>query len=308
MPENPQFTHSHSLRPLRYALYGAFLTSLLALVVFASPGAQAQAATPPAAAPAADADTDYIPTLSFDVASIRPTDGVQNSGIRVGISSPPHTSKLSATNFTARSLIQIAYGFATPISTGPDWMSDIYYNVEAKSDPSVDAKLAKLTDDQATAEKRHMLQTLLADRFHLKVHLETRESSVYAMTIAKGGSKLQQVKTADDPTQPTPSSAGVDVQAHGGAQGLEFDVHSASMKAVVGMLSSQVEAPVVDRTGLSGYYDFTLQFGRPWSSSNPDSWPDIFTAVQEQLGLKLDRTKADVPNIIIDHIEKPTEN
>jgi uncharacterized protein (TIGR03435 family) len=299
MPKKSQSTRSFRL---------ALLASLVTLIAFFAPAARAQTAAPPAAASTADAP-DYVPTLTFDIASIRPTDGVQNSGLRVGVSSPPHTSKFTATNFTAKSLIQAAYGFDKPISTGPDWISEIYYNVEAKSDPSIDAKLARLTDDQAKAEKMHMLQALLADRFHLKVHTETKESSVYAMTIAKSGSKLQQVKTdADDPNQPTPSSKGVDVQAHGGAQGLEFDVKSASMRAVVGMLASQVEAPVVDRTGLPGYYDFTLQFGRPWSASNPESWPDIFTAVQEQLGLKLDRTKADVPNIIIYHIEATTEN
>ena len=318
MPTNsrfPSFTSASAkaaaspFLELHLATYG--LVALAGFILAGLPASHAQTAAPPAAAPSTSAtDTDYVPTLTFDVASIRETNGVQNSGIRVGVSSPPHTSKFTATNFTARSLIQTAYGFATPISTGPDWMNDVYYNVEAKSDPSVDAQLAKLTDDQASAEKRHMLQVLLADRFHLQVHLETKECSVYAMTIAKGGSKLQQVKAADSdgPGQPTPAAAGVDVQAHGSGQGLEFVVRSASMRAVVGMLASQVEAPVLDRTGLSGYYDFTLQFGRPWSANNPDSWPDIFTAIQEQLGLKLDRTRADVPNIIIDHIEKPTEN
>lgn len=283
------------------------LVNLTVLLMLATPVLLAQIAASPAAAAAAD--TDYVPTLTFDVASIRPTDGVQNSGLRVGVSTPPHTSKFTATNFTAKMLLQAAYGFDTPISTGPDWMSDVYYNVEAKSDPSVDARLAKLTDDQAKAEKMHMLQTLLADRFHLQTHLETKESSVYAMTIAKGGAKLQQVKTdIDDPNQAAPSSKGVDVQAHGSGQGLEFIVHSASMRAVVGMLASQVEAPVLDRTGLSGYYDFTLQFGRDWSASNPESWPSIFTALPEQLGLRLDSTKASIPNLIIDHIEKPSAN
>jgi uncharacterized protein (TIGR03435 family) len=69
-----------------------------------------------------------------------------------------------------------------------------------------------------------------------------------------------------------------------------------------------VEAPIVDKTGLTGAYNYTLQFGREWSAHDPDSWPSIFTAVQEQLGLKLDAVHESVPNLVVDHITKPTEN
>jgi uncharacterized protein (TIGR03435 family) len=80
------------------------------------------------------------------------------------------------------------------------------------------------------------------------------------------------------------------------------------MRAITGALSSMVEAPVVDKTGLTGSYNYTLQFGRPWSESDPESWPSIFTAVQEQLGLKLEAVHESVPNLVVDHITKPTEN
>ena len=69
-----------------------------------------------------------------------------------------------------------------------------------------------------------------------------------------------------------------------------------------------VEAPVVDKTGLTGIYNYTLQFGGEWSANDPDSYPSIFTAVQEQLGLKLESAHESVPNLVIDHINKPTEN
>jgi uncharacterized protein (TIGR03435 family) len=259
--------------------------------------------------PVAAAAPDYVPTLTFDVASVRESAPNQGNGVRVGVVSPPHSCKFTATNFPAKALLQAAYGFGTPISGGPDWLNDHYFTVEAKCDHSVDDQLAKLTDDQATAEKRHMLQALLADRFHLKGHTELKETSVYSITIAKGGSKLHEVKVdVDDPNHVTPANTGVDVQAHGGAQGLEFVVHAASMKAVAGMITSQVETPVVDHSGLPGYYDFTLQFGRPWSANNPESWPDIVTATQEQLGLKLESIKAPIEVFVIDHMEMPTPN
>jgi uncharacterized protein (TIGR03435 family) len=80
------------------------------------------------------------------------------------------------------------------------------------------------------------------------------------------------------------------------------------MRAVAGALSSMVEAPVVDETGLTGAYNYTLQFGREWSESDPDGWPSIFTAVQEQMGLKLEGVHKAVPNLVVDHITKPSEN
>ena len=80
------------------------------------------------------------------------------------------------------------------------------------------------------------------------------------------------------------------------------------MRAITGVLSSMVEAPVVDKTGLTGIYNYTLQIGRDWSERDPESWPSIFTAVQEQLGLKLEAAHESVPNLVIDHITMPTEN
>jgi uncharacterized protein (TIGR03435 family) len=277
------------------------LQAIAITVLVSCPFAAARAQAP--------AEPDYVPTLTFDVASVRESQPPQNGGIRVGVVSPPHSCKFTATSLPAKALLQSAYGFGTPVIGGPDWLNDHYFTVEAKCDHSVDDKMAKLTDDQSTAEKRHMLQVLLADRFHLKGHTETKESSVYLLTIAKSGSKLHETKVnTDDPNHVTPANAGVDVQAHGGAQGLEFVVHSANLRALAAMLTSQIETPVVDHTGLTGYYDFTLQFGRPWSANNPDAWPDLVTAVQEQLGLKLESTKAPIEVFVIDHMEMPSAN
>jgi uncharacterized protein (TIGR03435 family) len=268
------------------------LLTLLAAATFT----HAQAPAPAAA--------DYTPTLTFDIASIRETEGVNAGGLKVGVKSPAHSSVFEATNFNIKGLIQIAYGFDIPLSGGPDWITDRYYNINAKSDAAVDAQMAKLTDAQSRLEKQHMIKVLLAERFNFKFHMETKESSVFALSVAKGGLKLQPVKF--DPDHPPVNNN--EVQGRGGAQGLELSSSSYSITAMSAMLSTQLEAPVVDRTGLTGFYSFTLQIGRDWSAGNPQSWPDLFTAVQEQMGLKLERTRLAVPVLIIDHIDKPSAN
>jgi uncharacterized protein (TIGR03435 family) len=189
----------------------------------------------------------------------------------------------------------------------PDWVGSTFYNISARSDEAADAKLAKITDNEVRLEKRHAIRVLLADRLGLKTHLETRNSSIYNLLEAKGGVKMQAVPRPPDGEAPaTPPPA--DVQAHGSRHGLEFVGTNAPMRAIAGALSSMVEAPVVDKTGLMGTYNYTLQFGREWSANDPDGWPSIFTAVQEQLGLKLESVHESVPNLVIDSITKPTEN
>ena len=275
------------------------MTKLALLLLLASP-ALATAQTPASTSP------DYKPTLTFDIASIRESGGVQAGGLRVSVKSPLNSSAFEVTNFPGKSLIQYAFGFGVPIVGAPDWLTEAFYNVQAKSDPSVDEKLAKLPPDQARLEKQHMVAVMLTERFHLKYHMEDRESSVYALSPAKGGVKLLPNKL--DPDAPPPATTGNDIQTHGGAQGLEFIGKDLTPTAITALLSSQLEQPVVDHSGMKGYYNVTLQIGREWSAGNPQSWPDILTAVQEQLGLKLEHTKAVIPVLIIDHIEKPTAN
>jgi uncharacterized protein (TIGR03435 family) len=248
----------------------------------------------------------YTPTLTFDVATIRlspPPDG----SFHVSVSSPPHSSRFEATNLPVKGLLQIAYGFDAPIVGAPDWIADTFYNIQARSDEAADARLAKLTDNEVRLEKRHALRQLLAERLELKTHLETRNTAIFNLVLAKGGVKMQLVPpppAGEAPAAPKPA----DVQAHGTRQGLEFVGTNSPLRALTGALSSQVEAPVVDKTGLTGVYNYTLQFGRDWSARNPESWPSIFTAVQEQLGLKLEAVKEPVPNLVVDHIAKPSEN
>jgi uncharacterized protein (TIGR03435 family) len=151
---------------------------------------------------------------------------------------------------------------------------------------------------------------LLAERLGLKTHLETRNTAIYYLTVAKGGPKLQAAPPPPPPAngEAPPAPPPTDVQAHGSQHGLEFVGANSSMRAISGVLSSMVEAPVIDKTGLNGVYSYTLQIGREWSERDTESWPSIFTAVQDQLGLKLEAAHEAVPNLVVDHITKPTEN
>jgi uncharacterized protein (TIGR03435 family) len=275
---------------------------LAALLVFLS-GAWLHAQAPIVEEPG------YTPTLTFDVASIRmapPPD----ANFHVSVSSPPHSSRFEATNLPIKTLLQIAYGFDAPIVDAPDWAANTFYNIQARSDEAADARLAKLTDNEVRLEKRNAIRVLLAERLGLKTHLEIRNSSIYHLIVGKGGVKIQPAPAPPAPanavTPPPPPPA--NIQAHGSQHGLEFVGSNASMRAITGALSSMVEAPVVDKTGLTGTYSYTLQFGREWSANDPESWPSIFTAVQEQLGLKLEAVHESVPNLVVDHITKPTEN
>ena len=243
-------------------------------------------------------EPNYTPTLTFDVASIRlapPPD----AHFHVSVSSPPHSSRFEATNLPIKALLQIAYGFDAPVVGAPEWVANTFYDIKARSDDATDARLAKLTDNEVRLEKRNAIRVLLAERLGLKTHLETRNSSIYHLVVGKGGVKMQAASAPPPPAN---------VQAHGSQHGLEFVGSNASMRVITGALSSMVQAPVVDKTGLIGPYNSPRQFGREWSANDPESWPSIFTAVQEQLGLKLEAVHESVPNLVVDHITKPTEN
>jgi uncharacterized protein (TIGR03435 family) len=275
--------------------------SLLAALLVFVPGFCANAQTPILEEPG------YTPTLTFDIAVIR--QAPPGANFHVSVSSPPHSSRFEAKNLPMKTMLQIAYGYDAPIVGAPDWMTNEFYNIQAYSDAAADARLAKLTDNEVRLEKRNAIRALLTERLGLKTHFETRNSSIYHLVVAKGGVKMTLVPPPPVPDGGTPPPPPVaDLQAHGSQHGLEFVGTNATMRAIAAPLSSMVEQPVVDTTGLTGTYNYTLQFGREWSEHDPDSWPSIFTAVQEQLGLKLEAVRENVPNLVVDHITKPTEN
>ena len=243
---------------------------------------------------------------AFDVSSIRESKPVPP--FSVSGFNPPHAGRFSATNYTAIILIQIAYGVTyTQISEAPDWVHSTRFEIRAQADPSIDDQLAKLSDEDARLEKQHMLQNLLADRFKLKVHIAKKKLPAYALVIAKNGAKLRKATIENsDPAQPHAPKAHP-IEERPNTLGSEYLAHGASMELLAAHLTGRVGMTVVDRTGLSGLYDFTLQCCGTDQQSSAD-WPSIFTALPEQLGLRLQPIKDSISYLVIDNIEKPDEN
>jgi bla regulator protein BlaR1 len=257
---------------------------------------------------------DNVPTYHFEVSTIKP------NNTRVSRGNPGFTADgYRADYFTLRALMFQAYGMQSfQMLGGPAWMDTDFYNVEAKMDGPTAEALSKLRPDQLKVARQKMLQSLLEDRFGLKIHRETKEGPVYLMVVAKGGSKLHEPKPLSDNEKflnadGTPQQGFAELTR----AGLIVKGYSASKIAI--LLSHEVKRPVLDKTGLTGAYDFTLEWGRDIPMVAP---PDgdtsdaavlpmagsIFTAIQEQLGLKLESGKGPVEYIVIDHVEKPSGN
>jgi bla regulator protein blaR1 len=253
-----------------------------------------QAISSPPAAPAA-------PT-AYTVASIKPN---KSSDDRFMLRPMP-AGGLIATGVTLKMLMGFAYGvFAYQISGGPAWIGTERWDIEAKTD----AVQERLPTPQSGA----LLRALIEDRFQLKIRRESKEMPVYALVVTKNGPKLK--LNPDDPTKAKPSAM------LGRGSGT---FTNSSMAALAARLSEQLGRPVLDRTDLKGGYDFTLEWtpapseggaellGLPPRAEPPaagdSNGPSIFTALQDQLGLKLEPQKGPVDMIIIDHVERPSEN
>jgi uncharacterized protein (TIGR03435 family) len=218
-------------------------------------------------------------STSFEVSSVR---AVSESD-KVAFPSFP-TPRFDAENLPLTVYIAIAYGISdTRIMNKPSWLDDARFSVHAK--PEGDAPLTE-------KQYQPLLQDFLSHRFHLAAHFETREVSGYELVIAKGGAKL-------DPAQPS------DAMSYIFETGL--DSASVTLSGLASLLSRPVGRPVIDSTGLAGSYKLKLRFAREGTQGS--ELPDIFTAVQEQLGLKLEPKKVPAKFLVIEHVDKtPTEN
>lgn len=260
-----------------------FLLFAAGLSIFATPNLIAQQnGTSPMSPMAADAHP------SFEVATIRPADPNKTNGnFIVG------GHRLVIEGQTVNDLISFAYAVhRKQIVDGPPWLETERFDIDGQADQPGVANLHQVQE---------MLQELLKDRFNLKLHREKRDLPIYAITLAKGGPKLAP-SAANAYGLPTQSGHG-----HGGQQQRKFTNNSMSDFAL-GM-QAYMDRPVINETGLSGRYDFTLR----WTPDNvptnePGAPPGIFTAIQEQLGLKLEATKGPANVLVIDHIEKPSAN
>ena len=245
---------------------------------------------PPKIVPmAADAD----PT--FEVATIKPTDPDFRGK---GFGGPPGRFLTKGT--TLDDLLMYAYSVHTKqIAGGPDWLESQRFDIEAKPDTPGSA---------SDKQNRAMMRKLLVSRFNLKFHEEKRDLSAFVLSVNKGGPKLD--KSEDDPN--TPSTF-----AFRGLGNLVF--RSISMPDFASWMQTVLDRPVVDRTELKGRYQGVLKwnpdetqfaiFGPPpHPSTAADAPPELSQAIQQQLGLRLDAAKTPVAVMVIDHVEKPSEN
>ena len=210
-----------------------------------------------------------------------------------------------ATNVTLLMIISNAYGIKEDLISGlPGWTNSYHFDFTAKmldSDPDALKKL-KGTERQA------MLKPVLADRFKLQLHTETKTLPVYNLVVVKNGSKLK--KSPDDPP-PTPGKD--PAPRRGGMMRIQQSSMTATrieVKGLADMLARQLHRTVIDQTGLAGSYDFDLNWTPPEGSDNSPEATDaaLFTALQEQLGLRLESSKGPVETLVVDHVEQPQED
>ena len=248
------------------------------------------------------------PAESFEVAAIR----ANHSGDRVMLFQPSHGGRFTATNCSLRLLIQYAYDvYQFQIYGGPVWIQSARYDIAAKAggDPSVSII-------------RAMLRHLLEDRFQLQAHWDTAESGVFNLVVSKAG-KLRESAPGDcPPPLPNPQSRpGQPPEAPCGAlRNSPGDTAGRKLTAaeLANSLAMFVGRPVLDKTGLKGKYDIDLRWtpdaaGKPSPAVGPlepidTTGPSIFTALQEQLGLKLESAIGQAKVLVIDHAARPSEN
>jgi len=257
-------------------------------------------AQPPAATPA------------YDVVSIKPNKSGTGM-MRVSIANDGY----SGTNVSLKMLIQYAWKLQTQdqIAGVSGWADSSGFDVNAKMDADAVAELKKLSNDDASAARRMMMQRMLEESFHLKVHLEQREMQTYNLVVAKGGVKL---KEADPNDTYANGFKGPDGIAHAGMMMMranEFTGQGITMGALVAQLSNQMHRLVTDKTGLSGKYDIVLHYQSDFMRSDAadagapaETLPSLTTALEEQLGLKLESVKGPVETIVLFHVAQPTEN
>jgi uncharacterized protein (TIGR03435 family) len=237
---------------------------------------------------------------SFDVVSVR----VNNSGLRT-VMIDAEKNSFTATNVTLMTMLDLAYGMKSDqISGAPGWAESTHFDFQAKLLDADGIDLEALTDKQLEP----ILQSMLVDRFKLKTHAETKTLPVYELVVAKGGTKLKASPLTTAEGQEMPREGMITV--HRG----DMSGTGMTMARLSSLLGDAVRRTVIDKTELTGNYDVALRWTPEGEANNAgdsgatDVPPPIFTAVQEQLGLKLQAGKGPVATLVVDHVEKPSEN
>lgn len=248
---------------------------------------------------------------AFEVASIKRETGVA-SGSGVTFAARPGGT-LTVINNPLTNVIDNAYRIRRyQLIGGPDWIDSDRYNIQAKA-----------AGDATRDEMMLMLQSLLADRFKLKVHREMRELPIYVLTVAKGGIKAPRSPDGGcvtfDPRNPPRPAAGQATRPFCGNNLIRtntWDATAIDMAGAAGALVGVLGRSVVDRTGITGKFDIHVQWTPDQASagvdgataSNADAAPPLFTVLEDQLGLKVESSRGPVDVLVIDHVERPSEN
>jgi uncharacterized protein (TIGR03435 family) len=227
------------------------------------------------------AATAFAQTAQFEVASVKPSDPDSQ------VSNSLYTDRsggLHVENYALRGIILFAYDLRDfELIGAPGWIDTARYDIVAKTD-------AGPTGDDLFRER---VRSLLASRFGFVAHHETRELTCYVLTVAKGGAKVKAVAT---PGEQLGFRGGV---GHNRGFAVTMPMFAKELERLIGR-------PVLDKTGLEGKYDYVLE----WSADSDatGTGPSVFTALQEQLGLRLESVKAPTDTLVIDHIERPSQN
>jgi uncharacterized protein (TIGR03435 family) len=229
---------------------------------------------------------------TFEVVSIKLT---PDPPVRTGAFPVPGT--LTIENYSIRRFImEVMRLKGYQLVGAPEWIEGEHYDIVGKVASPLNFTLMM-----------RMMEGVLADRFQLKYHKEQHEMPMYALTVAKGGSKM---RTAD-PEKAKGRAYGL----HPTARGVEIQAFSMPMRMLADVISGQVQSPVSDETHLDGSFEFTLEYHpddlrqkEPGDAAADPMWLSIYDAVQQQLGLKLEKRRGPVEVVVIDHVERPALN
>ena len=279
---------------------------------------------------AQDQDQAATPGASTSNVELMVKSGAGGGAHRVGMMYSP--TGFQAMHTTLQALLQEAYGVqANQIIGGPDWIKTAPFDLEIGSNDDKSPSSMRIEDDKSPSSMsiaqsleqsririQHLLQGALAERFKVTLHPETRELSTYALVVGDGGPKLQPTKPASSYPDPVKGPDGIPmnksfrIKLGGGQAGL--DARGMSTSDMASHFSRQLGTVVVDKTGLTGDYDFSLHWtsdasgGGTFNASVSDaSASSLLTAIQDQLGLKLEPQKSPMQVLVIDHAEKPAE-
>jgi uncharacterized protein (TIGR03435 family) len=225
----------------------------------------------------------FAQSPTFEAATIKPNKSGENGGGYPGLRNGLYTGR----NASMKMMLRSAWDLSESRIFGPDWFDSDRFDVEAKIPPGA-----------TQADMMLMFQALLKERFHLELHREMREMPVFDMVVAKGGLKMELSTPEHRFPQPPPNPGG------------SMNVGAGTMPQIAQRLSGAAGRTVLDKTGLDGVYGFLVIF-TPMNATNPPEGapPDFFTAVEQQLGLKLQPNKEPIEVLVVDHADRtPTDN